>query len=364
MPPRWQLACGAAFGATGEGPQRVGSLIVKLRDAPAHDKAATAARAAQRDRATRVFAEAGLMPTTLRPSGRAAQRIDLGRRVDGAELAAVLERVRARPDVEWVVPNARERRLQVPNDPLYPATATSSGQWWLFARRRQRRQRHRGPPPRRARRAGGVVEQHRRGRAVVAVLDTGITAHPDLAGRILPGYDFVSTIEYANDGDGWDADASDPGDGVSAADSSANPALFGDCEVDTSSWHGTSIAGIVAATANNGPGGAGVCWGGRVLPVRVAGKCGAELADIVDGMRWAAGLPVYDDQNRLVPMNPNPARIVNVSFGGSAACNAAYQDTIDELRGHGVLVVAAAGNEGGALTRPASLPRRARRGRR
>jgi len=111
---------------------------------------------------------------------------------------------------------------------------------------------------------------------------------------------------------------------------------------------------MLAATVNNGVGGAGIHWNARVLPVRVAGKCGAEIADIVDGMRWAAGLQVWDDRQRPVPLNPSPARIVNISFGGSAACNAAYQDTIDELRAHGVLVVAAAGNESGAVTRPAS----------
>jgi serine protease len=92
-----------------------------------------------------------------------------------------------------------------------------------------------------------------------------------------------------------------------------------------------------------------VNWNGRVLPVRVAGKCGATVEDIVDGMRWAAGLPVDG-----VPANTNPARIINISFGGSAACGNLYQSTINELAGIGVVVVAAAGNEAGSLTRPAS----------
>jgi serine protease len=90
-------------------------------------------------------------------------------------------------------------------------------------------------------------------------------------------------------------------------------------------------------------------WNGRVLPVRVAGKCGADLADIIDGMRWAAGLPVVG-----VPTNPNPARIINISFGGSAACGAAYQQAIDDVRAAGAVVVAAAGNGWGAPSRPAS----------
>jgi serine protease len=71
-------------------------------------------------------------------------------------------------------------------------------------------------------------------------------------------------------------------------------------------------------------------------------------------MRWAAGLAVQDGRGRTVPLNPNPARVLNVSFGGSAACNAAYQEVIDELAARGVVVVAAAGNKNGAVARPAN----------
>jgi serine protease len=339
--------CSVFPAAAVESAAAVGSLIIKLRDAPAHGKVPAIV---VRDRAAQVLGEAGVPSAGLRAFGRTGQRVDLGRRVGAGELAQMLARLRARPEVEWAVPNDRERRLQVPSDPLFAATSVSSGQWWLFpaggSNANDIEDRRRGVP---ALQSAGATST---GAAapVVAVLDTGITAHPDLDARVLPGYDFVSTVEYAKDGDGWDADPHDPGDGVSEADRSANPALFADCSADDSSWHGTVIAGIVAATANNGLGGAGVLWGGRVLPVRVAGQCGAELSDIVDGMRWAAGIDIGGG----VPVNPNPARILNISFGGSAACNAAYQDTIDELRTHGVLVVAAAGNENGALTRPAS----------
>jgi serine protease len=185
--------------------------------------------------------------------------------------------------------------------------------------------------------------------AVVAVLDTGITSHPDLAGRVLRGHDFVSVIEYANDGDGRDTDPSDPGDYVSSADLAS--ALFTGCAVESSSWHGTIVAGMIVANADNSEGGAGIHWGASVLPVRVAGKCGADLPDIVDGMRWAAGLPVAG-----TALNPNPARIINISFGGSAACGPAYQSAVDELRAIGVVVVAAAGNEWSGPSRPASCP--------
>ncbi len=104
----------------------------------------------------------------------------------------------------------------------------------------------------------------------------------------------------------------------------------------------------------NGTGIASTSWDGRVLPVRVAGKCGAEVADIIDGMRWAAGLAVAKSDGGNLPINPNPARIVSISFGSSASCNPAYQSTIDELAAHGVVVVAAAGNQHAAPMRPAN----------
>ena len=201
---------------------------------------------------------------------------------------------------------------------------------------------------------------------MVAVLDTGTTPHPELAGHMLPGFDFVSDSGYANDGDGRDGDPSDPGDWVSAADRSADAARFGDCDVEDSSWHGTVIAGMLAAKTNNDAGGAAMNWNGRALPVRVAGKCGADLADIIEGMRWAAGLPACktSDGNGgcavFAPPNANPARVLNISFGGSAACGAAYQQAIDEVRaapGGGAVVVAAAGNDWGAPSRPASCQR-------
>ncbi len=329
-------------------PASVNGLIVKLRERPA-DAAAQDSADTRLDRVLRV---AG-MGAHARHLGARSRHLDFGARLPREEAQRLALRLAESPEVEWVVPNERERRLDVPQDPRFAASYQGSGQWWLFpaggSNANDIEERRRGVP--------GVQSawQTSTGGAnpVVAVLDTGITAHADLTRSVLPGRDFVSTVEYANDGDGWDADASDPGDWVSAADR-ANAALFGDCEEADSSWHGTTIAGMLAADTNNGVGVAAINWSGRVLPVRVAGKCGADVADIIAGMRWAAGLQVLDAQGRAVPINPNPARVVNISFGGSAACNAAYQDAIDELAAHGVVVVAAAGNEHGAVTRPAS----------
>ncbi|OJV71808.1 MAG: hypothetical protein BGO22_06955 [Hydrogenophaga sp. 70-12] len=93
---------------------------------------------------------------------------------------------------------------------------------------------------------------------------------------------------------------------------------------------------------------AGLNWEARILPVRVSGKCGALVSDLLDGVRWAAGLPVAG-----VPANPTPARVINLSFSGSSACSPAYQTTVDDVRAAGALLVVAAGNESGPLTRPA-----------
>ena len=103
---------------------------------------------------------------------------------------------------------------------------------------------------------------------VVAVVDTGVNFHPDLDGKILPGYDFISSTDFSNDGDGRDSDATDPGDWASI-DSS--------CYYNgstSSTWHGTHIAGIIAAKWNNGIGVVGINKNALILPVRVLGRCG------------------------------------------------------------------------------------------
>ena len=351
----WATALPAAAAAPAAERSSAG-LIVKLRDTPPHMGALALAAGganprplAQAERVRQLLSQAGLGSASLRPVGLSAQLLDFGGPLKAVDAQRMAEQLRQRPEVEWVTLNEREHRLQVPNDPLFAANATSTGQWWLQSASgssanalKDRRRGVPGLPSAWASTTGNP-------QAVVAVLDTGITHHPDLAGHVLPGYDFVSQAIYANDGGGRDTDPSDPGDWVSQADKQANPASFGDCDVESSSWHGTVIAGIVAAVSDNGVGVAGINWNGRVVPVRVAGKCGAEVADIIDGMRWAAGLEVAG-----APINPNPARIINISFGGSAACGPAYQEAIDELRGLGAVVVAAAGNGSGNLKRPAS----------
>lgn len=356
-------------------------LLVRLQAAPAHAPARAralsaperAARARHAGQWRQLLAETGLAQVPglrLEPVGAASFRL----RPAGAWTSAEQQRwqalLQARPEVSWVVPDEREQRLQAlpPNDPMF---AGDGGQWWL------QRVAGSNAHPAAARRRGvpgladAWIRQTGSADTVVAVLDSGWTEHPDLdAARLLPGYDLVSDWDEArqrgtaHDGDGRDADARDPGDGVSAAERGADPARYAGCEESSSSWHGTAVLGLIAAHSGNARGVAGIDWAARVLPVRVAGQCGATVRDIVDGMRWAAGLPVCrrfaDTQDpeagcaEWAPVNPHPARVINLSYGGAAACNAEYQDTIDLLWAHGVLVVAAAGNAHGAPSRPAS----------
>ena len=121
---------------------------------------------------------------------------------------------------------------------------------------------------------------------VVAVVDTGILNHTDLAGRTVAGYDFIDDTFVANDGNGRDNNPADPGDWILANE------CGGTHSAQSSSWHGTHVAGTIGAASNNSVGVAGVNWNAKILPVRVLGKCGGYTSDIVDGMRWAAGLSV------------------------------------------------------------------------
>ncbi|MCM5679280.1 S8 family peptidase [Schlegelella sp. S2-27] len=329
-------------------------LIVKLRDDPAHEQAkalgapAAADEPVRRERLSRVLGAQAAQLARAAPAGARIERpvgrahlVGWDRPLSPQQAEQAAEALTASGDVEWVEYNTLERRLLVPNDPRY------SEQWWLRAVATGRNgvpgmptawDRSVGDP------VGGTPY------VAVAVLDTGaLFGHPDLSSVWLGGYDFVSEVGYSGDGNGRDADASDPGDYVTQADRDGNPSLFSNCAVEESSWHGSKIAGQIAAQTNNLVGVAGLNWRGRVVPVRVAGKCGATVADIADAIRWAAGATVSG-----VPANPNPVKVINLSFGGTGSCSATYQDAIDAARARGAVLVAAAGNESGAVTRPAN----------
>ncbi|MFZ9699375.1 MAG: S8 family peptidase, partial [Candidatus Limnocylindrus sp.] len=187
----------------------------------------------------------------------------------------------------------------------------------------------------------GVLEawQFSRGEtAVIAVVDSGVIAHPEFDERVLPGYDFVSSVRVANDGDGRDSDASDPGSWVTE-DDVASGDFPEDCKAENSDWHGTHVAGIALAAAGNGKGVAGVAPRAELLPVRVVGKCGGTERDLIDGMRWAAGLKVAG-----VPKNSRPADVINLSLGAARDCSPTLQAVVDEITALDIAIVAAVGN--------------------
>jgi serine protease len=348
---------------------QVHGLIVQLRGSPTHAalareraSGADGARSHEREQARWQSVQAALPPlhiTERRAVGESAQLMRFAQPMSAAQAKTMAAQLAQRPDVLWAVPNTRERRLQAAGPSNAPTDPLFAQQWGL-----QPVTGSDGLPP--AQRMRGVPGFQSAwtsvttgsSSSVIAVLDNGIVAHPDLAGKVLAGYDMVSDLDFSNDGDGRDADPSDPGDWVDSADLALPAFASAGCVAETSSWHGTAIAGMLAANVNNGQGGASMNWPGKVLPVRVAAKCGADVVDIVDGMRWAAGLDVCANAacTAFLPRNPNPARVLNISFGGDGNCNP-YQGAIDELRNLGVVVVAAAGNEHAAEpTRPAKCP--------
>ncbi|MCA9671523.1 MAG: S8 family peptidase [Myxococcales bacterium] len=240
----------------------------------------------------------------------------LAERTTAATQRAIAELTK-RGDVLYAQPNYLRKMFRKPNDEHWPL------QWGMQKVQME-----------------GAWE-HTTGNAaiVVAIVDTGIKKdHPDLAGRLLPGYDFIQDTTRSGDGNGWDPDPDDAGNNTGSS----------------SAFHGTHVAGIIGARGDNGTGVAGADWACRLLPVRalgVDGGTGAD-ADIAAAIRWAAGLTVQG-----APANPNPARIINLSFGGPGE-GPVLTDAIKAALQKGVIVVAAAGNQGGSVDNvyPAATP--------
>lgn len=182
---------------------------------------------------------------------------------------------------------------------------------------------------------------------IIAVADSGVdAAHPEFAGRLIGGYDFVSGAldPYTN----TQAPTTGDGDG---RDSDATPSYGVQCPVagTTDPDHGNHVAGIAAGN-QNGQGTVGVDWNAKILPVRVLGPCGGSTLDIFEGLLWAAGIGVQG-----MPPNPNAADVINLSVGlAGAQCIPNIQAVVDNLTAAGVPLLAASGNDGGAINVPAN----------
>ena len=319
-------------------------VIVKYRDGPLTRPGARAA-SPRPQRAEALSQQLRLVLANGRVLGPRTQ----GLRASGLSSAQLATRLEAHPEVEWAVPDRRRRIRALPNDPyLGPGQTTITptvGQWYLRAPE--------GAAISAINAVGAWTITNGSPAITVAVLDTGVRLdHPDLAGKLHPGYDFIDDTTTANDGGGRDADASDPGDWNNANECSAGePASH-------SSWHGTQVAGLIGAATDNGIGMAGVGRNLMLLPVRVLGRCGGYDSDIIAGMRWAAALSSEVGIGTVVNLvNPHPARVINMSLGSSGSCDAPYREVLAELGAAGVTVVVAAGNANGlAVDSPANCP--------
>ncbi|MGO1053091.1 S8 family serine peptidase [Crossiella sp. CA198] len=247
--------------------------------------------------------------------------VDLGGKNTKADAARTIEEFRADPKVAYVEPDLMMQPLAGPDDTEY------NRQWDLFEAT-----------------AGmnvpGAWDATTGAGVTVAVIDTGYVAHSDLAGNIVSGYDFVADSARARDGNGRDNNPADEGDwvkrGECGTDAAGQPVPAKDTD---SSWHGTHVAGTIAASTNNTKGIAGIAYNAKIQPIRVLAKCGGATSDIADAITWASGGTVSG-----VPANPSPAKVINMSLGGKSSCSSTYQNAINSAVGRGTTVVVAAGN--------------------
>ncbi len=221
-----------------------------------------------------------------------------------SEVIASIKQLRRQSDVAWAEPNYLRVAQAVPNDEFY-------GLQWHYPQI--------GLPD-----AWDVTTGDPS--VIVAVIDSGVVLdHPDLQGQLVSGYDMISDPSMSRDGDGMDPDPNDPGDlniqGIK------------------SSFHGTHVAGTIAANTNNGFGVAGVAWGVKVMPVRVLGNGGGTDFDIIQGILFAAGL-----ENSSGALPARAADIINMSLGGPGFSQPT-QDAINAARAAGVIVIVASGND-------------------
>ncbi len=327
--------------------QRLDRLIIKFKDGTdasgnAKSSAQSVALAQDRVQALNTFSvtsKGGVTLSYLKSVTGSTHVARTSQPMAHAELSALALTVSQDPRVEFAEVDEKVYSHFLPNDPFYTAKQGSLQSPYVVAGGANL-------PNAWGRSVGGVPVS---GAGVtVAVLDTGYRPHADLVANIVAGYDFISQDGFndfttANDGNGRDPDAQDPGDW--------NTQTTSLCAAENSSWHGTHVAGIIGATGNNNTGVIGVAYRAKILPLRVLGVCGGYTSDTAAAMQWAAGLAVPG-----VPANPNPAKVLNMSFGRSGTCAQTYQSAVTAVRNAGTTVVVSTGNDSSytAITQPAN----------
>ena len=335
--PKWLQASMAA--------QSTDRFIVKFKAESAHALPSGAVRAKA------LTTPAGQVLRHVRSLGDRAEVMALPASVGNAEAQNLAKQIQADPNVEYAEPDYKMFPARTPNDPgfspginfaVLPSIALVS-QWYL------------SDPVSGINAPGAWDVVVGSPSTIVAVIDTGVLNHSDLTRRIVAGYDFIGadadgSLDTANDGNGRDADATDPGNWITPQE--AGTGNFASCGPNPSDWHGTHVAGIIAANADNRQNIAGINWAAKIMPVRVLGKCGGYISDIVDAMRWSVGIAVGG-----VPQNASRANIINLSLGipsDTANCSPTMQSAINDVLARGATVVVAAGN--GAVDSTRSIP--------
>ena len=305
-----RLTLAGADSPSGLSTEAVGYLLDDPDCAPAR----VLVRSASRDPADGTRLARALSGTAVRATGAGTHVIEVPRSFSdtgGRDALARAATAAALPGVLWAEPDWIVHPLSTPNDPGF------SRQWNLVGI---------GCPS-----AWDVTVGDPS--VVVGIVDTGIAVHPDLDSNRVAGFDFVSDTSISGDGNGRDPDPTDPGD-------------LDDID-HSSTWHGTHVAGIVAAKQNDGFGLSGVAPGCKVMPLRALGRGGGTMSDLSDAILYASGHVVAGPPAPLAA----PLRIVNCSLG-SPQGSQELKDACDAAEAAGTLVIASTGNDGGPVLFP------------